>query len=304
MKHLGNLCAMLALCGLFFYFLGAAGPVRQAARKALALCAQSVIPSMLPFLVVSDLLISLGLGNLLGRHFAGLMALYHLPGSAATALFLGLLGGCPIGAKTTAALFRTGALTESEARRLLPFVNNAGPVFLISVLGVGIFQSLRVGVWLWLIHLLSALLTGLCFRGRSCPQRRDSPVCFAAPSLVSAVAGALTRSGGAMLSICVCVVFFSVLVSPLTKLPGPIGAFLTGLLELFSMTPHLTADRLSLVIASLCTGWGGLSVLCQTAAILEGTGLPFLPCLKGKAVQGLIAGLLALALAPWILPGP
>ena len=45
---------------------------------------------------------------------------------------------------------------QDGGRALLAFCNNSNPVFLISVLGVGVFGSVRAGVWLWLIHVLSA----------------------------------------------------------------------------------------------------------------------------------------------------
>lgn len=71
-------------------------------------------------------------------------------GCASSALLLGLVGGYPIGAQTAAGLYRDRLLTREEAQRLLTFCNNANPVFLISVLGAGVFGSVRVGVWLWL----------------------------------------------------------------------------------------------------------------------------------------------------------
>ncbi|WP_295580663.1 hypothetical protein [uncultured Oscillibacter sp.] len=66
-----------------------------------------------------------------------------------------------------------------------------------------------------------------------------------------------------------------------------------GAVELFSLTPLLAPDRLGFVIAAFCSGWGGLSVLCQTAAVLDGSGLPLGACLRGKALQGLLSALLA-----------
>ncbi|MFR0770562.1 MAG: hypothetical protein ACLSHO_14075 [Dysosmobacter sp.] len=75
------------------------------------------------------------------------------------------MGGYPIGARTAAELYASGDLTRQEAERLLTFCNNSNPVFLISVLGVGVFGSVRAGLWLWLIHVCAALLTGLLFRG-------------------------------------------------------------------------------------------------------------------------------------------
>ena len=100
-----------------------------------------------------------------------------------------------------------------------------------------------------------------------------------------------------MLSVCGFVLFFFVLASPLASLGGPLAAGLVGFWELFSLTPLLAADRLSFVLASACAGWGGVSILCQTAAVLEGSGLRLRNVVLGKAVQALLAGGLAWAVS-------
>ena len=55
------------------------------------------------------------------------------------------------------------------------------------------------------------------------------------------------------------------------------------------------------VLAAGCAGWGGLSVLCQTAAVLEGSSLRLRNCLLGKVLQGLLYAVLALALQKYVL---
>ena len=296
--------ACLALGGVLVLFLAEAGFVRAAAAEALSLCAGSVIPALFPFLVVSSLLLSLGLGELLSPMLAGLMEpLFRVDGVGSSALLLGLVGGYPIGAKTAADLYRGGRLSRPEAERLLAFCTNSNPVFLISVLGVGVFGSVRAGVWLWLIHLLSALLTGLLFRNHGGPARRQAggTAAFQAVSLSAAFVAAVRESLSGMLSVCAFVTFFYVLARPLASLGGWLGAVLVGLTELFSLTPLLRPDRFGFILASAMAGWGGLSVLCQTAAVLEGSGLRLQSCAAGKAVQGLLAGLLAALLAGYAL---
>lgn len=296
--------ACLALGGVLVLFLAEAGFVRAAAAEALSLCAGSVIPALFPFLVVSSLLLSLGLGELLSPMLAGLMEpLFRVDGVGSSALLLGLVGGYPIGAKTAADLYRGGRLSRPEAERLLAFCNNSNPVFLISVLGVGVFGSVRAGVWLWLIHLLSALLTGLLFRNHGGPARRQAggTAAFQAVSLPAAFVAAVRESLSGMLSVCAFVTFFYVLARPLASLGGWLGPVLVGLTELFSLTPLLRPDRFGFILASAMAGWGGLSVLCQTAAVLEGSGLRLQSCVAGKAVQGLLAGLLAALLAGYAL---
>ena len=292
------LCVLF--CGVLLWFLWDTTAIRSAVTEALILCAGSVIPAMFPFLVVSSLLIALGLGDALAPALAGVMSrLFHLPGSAGSALLLGLTGGYPIGAKTAADLYRSGQLTRAETQRLLTFCNNANPAFFLSVLGAGVFDSVRVGLYLWLIHLLSALLSGwfLCRKhtfGRfhSPPIRNGTLEPFSV-LWVSAVGSALQG----ILSICAFVVIFYVLTRPLASLPGIVGIAATGVLELFSLIPRLSGDASSLILVSALSGWGGLSVLCQTASMLAGTDLSISSCIKGKALQGLLSALLAGLLA-------
>lgn len=296
MKKRGRTDLFLILCGILIWFLTDAARIRAEAGEALVLCGKSVIPALFPFLVVSSLLVSLGFGEWLSPYLGGLMApLFRLPGLASSALVLGLVGGYPIGAQTAADLYRQRLLTRQETERLLSFCNNSNPVFLISVLGVGVFGSVQTGVWLWLIHVLSALLVGLLFRGhgKTADRRRPPPIPCRAVSLPAALVAAVRNSAVGMLSVCAFVTLFYVVAAPLEALGGRLGPALVGMVELFSLTPLLTPDFFGFVLAAGCAGWGGLSVLCQTAAVLDGTDLTLRPCLLGKLIQGLLAALLA-----------
>ena len=300
-----RLAVCLGLCVLLVWFLADAAEVRASAKEALSLCARSVIPSLFPFMVVSSLLLALGFGELAAPWLAGLMEpLFRVPGAGSAALLLGLVGGYPIGAKTAADLCRNGLVSREEAERLLAFCNNSNPVFLISVLGTGVFGSVRAGVWLWLIHLLAALLTGLIFRGNSKhttkqSAARSSP--FQTADFIPAFVDAVRSSLSGILSVCAFVVFFYVLAQPMAALGGRMGACLVGSLELFSLTPLLNPDAFSFVLAAGAAGWGGASVLFQTLAVLEGSGLRLRNCLLGKAAQGLLSLLLAAGLAEYVL---
>ena len=300
MKKRWRAAACLILCASMAACLAEAGAVRDAAAEALSLCVRSVVPATFPFLVVSAWLVRLGVGELTAPWLAGLMEpLFRVPGAGSSALLLGMTAGYPIGAASAAELYREGSLSRSEAERLLTFCNTGNPVFFISVLGSGVFGSVRTGLYLWLIHLLSALLTGLFLRGSETSAERQHPPAAApiravslAGSFVAAVRSALTTQ----VTVCAYVTFFYVAVRPLASLGGRIGAVLVGSTELYSLVPLLTADGFGFVLASVMAAWGGLSVLCQTAAVLEESGLPLTPCLRGKLLQSLLSGILAVLL--------
>lgn len=304
MKKQFHTLLLAALSALMVLLLAEAESARAAAREALQLCAHTVIPALFPPLIVSALLVALGFSEWVGPHLARWMTpLFRLPGSAGSALLLGLVGGYPIGARTAAELYRSRRLTRQEAMRLLTFCNNSSPVFFISVLGVGVFGSVRVGVWLWLIHVAAAVLTGVLLSRRSTGIPRQVPSLDShwESSACSALVGAVRESVMGMLNLCGFVVLFYVLSRPLAALKAPLGPLLVGVTELFSLTPLVTADPFGFILAAACSGWGGLSVLFQTAAVLEDSGLPLRPCLAGKALHGALSAALAAVLAGYVL---
>lgn len=305
MKRFLQFFVFSALLGTLVWFLADSARLRAAAVEALSLCAHAVIPALFPFLVVSSLLVRLGFAGWVTPWCTGLMAsLFRLPGHAGSALILGLIAGYPVGARTAAELYRSHLLTQDEAQRLTAFCNNSNPVFLISVLGGGVFQSIRLGVWLWLIHVASALLTGLLFRGRKVPSRRHaSPSPAPVPESISAAFVSSVRNAATtMLTVCAFVTLFYTLASPLSGLGTPLCAMLVGCLELFSLTPLLSNDAFGFLLAAGCSGWGSLSVLCQTAAVLEESGLSLRFCALGKLCQGVLSVLLAIPITGWLFP--
>ena len=283
-----------------------------AARDALTLCAQTVIPSLFPFFVLSSLLVSCGAGEALSSLLAPLMRpLFGLSGAGAAALALGLCGGYPVGARTSAELTRSGALTREEGERLLGFCNNAGPGFLLGICGGAVFASPRAGAALYLIHVASALLTGLLLCRRLPPIRAVRTARTAeqrGASLSAALPAAVQGALSGILNVCAFVVFFTVLARlALSLLPDAAArslpcAMLLGLLELTSGVTALPNSRAGFLLCAAMLGWGGLSVHCQTLSALADSPLTGKYYLRGKAVQAAVSLLLALPALPALFP--
>ena len=314
------------LCSAFAGLLRWPAEAAQAVRDSLSLCAGTILPALFPFFVLSTLVVGSGLAARLGRPLERCMkALFRVNGACAAALVLGLIGGYPVGARTTAELYRTGRCSASEARRLLGFCNNAGPSFLIGVVGVGIFQSTKLGLLLECIHIFSALLIGLLCRfvpdTQSAHEKAAEPLSPARSiSAAALLPRAVQQSVSALLNVCGFIVLFGVLLKllnccgllrmaaqMLSALLLPFGVseqwctpLLGGMLELCSGVAALPIGAASIPMAAFLLGWGGLSVHCQTMSVLEGSGLSIRPCLIGKLLHGaLSAALTALALKLW-----
>ena len=305
---MGKLKSATAL--LFLTFFGA-GLLRYpaesaaAAREGLALCLETVLPSLFPFFVLSSLLVQSDAPRLLSRALARFMyPLFGVSGAGASALVLGLLGGYPVGARTVAALYERGGIGREEAEQLLAFCNNSGPGFFLGVCGASVFGSVRAGAYLYLIHVGAALLTGVLLRRDLALPREKTVSKRNAPfDLAAALPSAVQSSFAAVGSVSAFVIFFMVLLRLMTLLPAlaalpPLPrAAVFGFVEMTNGVNALPATREGFVLCAAVMNWGGLSVQAQTRAMLAPGGLSARRCALGKAVQALVGLPLALLAA-------
>ena len=296
MKKLFPLLAALAAAVLLTLRPQAAS---AGVRSGLALCAGTVIPSLVPFFVVIALLLKLGLADRLQGIFRPVMGpLFHMRGACALPLLAGLLGGYPSGARTAAGMYAQGRLTRQEAETLLGFCDNCGPGFLLGYAGTAVLGDARLGAALCGVHILSALATGMAVcrvrrqRGtpQALPQGRGESVSFAR-ALTESARGAVD----ATLNVCAFVVLFQTLAALL-----PLPWYAMGALELVTGMSALPAGRAGFVAAAALAGWGGVSVHCQALALTAPEGLSFRAHWWGKAVQAGVSALLAAAVLPLV----
>lgn len=287
------------------------------ARSGITVCIQIIVPSLLPFFVLSGLLSALGAPQSIARAAAPLLQRLGISPYAAAPLILGLVGGYPVGAAAVGDLVRSGALSEEDGNILLPFCNNTGPAFIIGAAGSAIFGSGSYGLLLYCCHVAAALSLALLLphriaRAQSAIPRHTAPVPFS-----QALTRSITSAVGAAANICGYVIFFSVLTA-LLRAAGVISglsAFLSlragmelqaanaltvGILELGSgigTMQGLAPTPGNLSLASFLLGFGGLSVHCQTLSVLDGTKIKCARHFIGRILAGTISAFLTYLLS-------
>lgn len=289
----------------------------DAAKTGLQLCYNVIIPSLFPFFVLSALVVDLGLAGYVGRALERFMRpLFNVPGSCASALVLGVIGGYPVGARTAISLYEKGLCSRTEAERLLAFCNNSGPAFILGVVGAGIFADSRIGILLYLAHVAASVCIGLLFRFYKKNEQVGGTgrLSFETQRISAAFTGSIKTSFLSTLNICAFVVFFTVVIRMLTVsgvlptlahglgiLLSPLGMteqwgqrLLIGVMEISSGVWSLTgAGSLSgkVSMAAFVLGWAGISVHCQVLSFLGDSGLSVRTYLLGKLLHGGLSAL-------------
>lgn len=242
----------------------------RASVSGLKLFFDVVFPSLLPFFILSEVLLAYGMVHFLGVFFEPIMRpLFNVPGVGSFVLSMGLAAGYPMDAVLTAKFRRQGLCTKVEGERLLAFTNTADPLFIFGAVAVGMFGMPALGLVLALAHYIGAFLVGLCFRfwGRETParppQRTTAPAAafglvrrafrelFRARAEDGRALGVLLNDAireavATLFMIMSFIVLFSVIIQVFDHI-GVVGLLsipLGALLRLLGLSPHLTSALL------------------------------------------------------------
>jgi len=315
--------SLLAL-GMFIY----PQEVLSSAGGGLALWWRFVLPALLPFFILSELLMAAGFVHFLGVLLESFMRpVFRLPGKAAFVVAMGYTSGFPMGAVLTARLRQSGEITRVEGERLLAFTNNPSPGFMLGAVASGMLGKPALGIILSSSIYLANLLVGFMFRFyRYTPSPRHS---YPSPSLKRAwremkdaqakdnrpigqiLNDAIKQSITTVLMVAGFMAFFSVILrllniwhvtaflaalihSVVSEIPIPILlAFFNGLFEMTigcqGTIQAVTELNHQVALLALLMGWSGLSVFAQVAGFISETDLRFLPFVVARALQGIVA---------------
>lgn len=271
----------------------------DAGLKGVFLCLDTVIPSLFPFFVCSGLITGLGMTKPLEKLFAPFMKpLFGVSGAGALPFVLGILSGYPVGAKCVADLYSKGYCSKKEGEKLLAFCNNSGPLFILGAVGAGMIENVSIGRYLYIIHILSAFITGIIFKFYKAETIEIAELpAMEKSGFTKTVLDAFSGATQSIISVCGFVILFSVIGEAIPKMG--ISPVFHGLLEITGGTEkilNMPADfNLRLSLVSGVIAFSGVSVMLQVSGIIGKTNLSPKLYFMGKAVQGFVAYALTMA---------
>ncbi len=122
----------------------------------------SVLPGLLPFMLLTKLLTEIGTVFKITKKMDKFSyAVFGTPGVSLYAFFMSILSGYPIGAKIISDLYSKNLINEENAKKMSIFCTTSGPVFVIGTVGSIMFKSFKFGLILYFSHILSSIFLGI-----------------------------------------------------------------------------------------------------------------------------------------------
>ena len=296
----------------------------SAAKSGLLLWANSVIPSLLPFFIATELLLQTNIVDHLGRFLNFIMRpLFNVPGIGGVAFIMGIISGYPIGAKISADLREQNLITKTEATRLISFTNNSGPLFIIGTVGIFMFGNSLVGILLFITHILASLSVGFLFRfynlndnsnytfSKKTYYNKSAPNISIGDMLSKSISNAINH----IVIIGGFIVLFSVVLSILkeTRFLQLLSSFLYPIFNLLNVTEftngfvcgiveltnglnqitsiNIKAISTNIIFCAFLLGFGSVSILFQVLSIVSKTDISIKPYIYAKLLHGFLAAI-------------
>lgn len=157
--------SLLFLSSLLLFFCLLIFPARTFfyACEGVNLWFHTILPSLLPFLILTSLLLETGAARRISaRAEVFFQTVFGLSPAGFYALFLGLFCGFPMGARITAQLYEAEEIDRNEACYLLTFCSSPSPAFLSSYVILTAFSGQIHPGFVFGVLYGSNFLTGFC----------------------------------------------------------------------------------------------------------------------------------------------
>lgn len=304
--------------GLLLVFLASMllfpGASYKGASSGLLLWFHNVLPNLLPFIIISNLMVRLDITRQISRIFHPVLGrLLHISQAGCYPVVIGFLSGIPMGAKSTADLIAENKLSKREGQFLFSMCNNASPMFIIGYISITQLKLQNISYVLFAVIYGSAIVSALLCRqffpdkgkayanglsGSTSPVRGKAlSNRFSFELLDSSILNGfeiVTKIGGY-------IILFSILAQIIKEIgpeTGFIKAFLMGTLEITTGINQICSSGLDssikIVLVSVLTSFGGFSGIAQTKSVLGDTGLSIKSYIIVKLISAVIAMIFAL----------
>ena len=123
----------------------------ESIRITIELFLKSIMPSLFLFILFSNVLLQIDIKSGLKKVFKNNYAIVFIA-------IIGFICGYPMGAKAINEYLDKKEITTSQAKFLLTFANNASPIFILSTIGITMFNNIYFGIILAISHYLASLI--------------------------------------------------------------------------------------------------------------------------------------------------
>lgn len=274
--------------------------VFETISSSLDIWVTSILPSLFPFFVISDILINYHITNYIPKFIKKTFAkLFHVSDSIITIFFLSCISGFPSNARNARTLYDKNVITQEEATHALIFTHFSNPLFILSTVAVFFLQKEQYGILILISHYLGNIILGIITRSLTLSNNNLNYTKeeIKSQNFSTILIKAIQSSIDTLLLILgtlTCFLIFSSLLINHFSFNDYTSSIIKGILEITTGLKSLSLlnikDIYKVVISTALISFGGLSVHLQVISQLVNTKISYYPFFIARIFHALISG--------------
>lgn len=266
--------------------------------NALKVFCTTLFPSIFPFFLISDLLISYNFCNTLNKYFAKINNfLFHTSNASNFVIIMSIFSGFPSGAKYIKTLLDKHMLNLNQANYLITFTHFANPLFVLSITK-SLFPNKSIGYLILLSHILANILLAIIIRPKEKEKIQNlewNQISSFSTNLSNSIKSSLNLLALILGNTC----FFYIvtkLISTYFNMNIISSIFMNGFFDmtkgLNSITLLSTTYLFKAILVLTFISFGGINVHMQVLDIISNTKIKYKNFLLGRISQLAISSFL------------
>lgn len=235
-----------------------------------------VFVSIFPFIILSDILFYFNYDLFLKKIFGNIISkLFNVSKSTSIIYVLSILTSHPTNSVYIKEMLDRKEIDENDINKILLTTYFPSIAFVIGTIGIGIYHSIKTGVFLYLTILIKNILIGIFLRGKNLSKEIQS-IKKNNITLQETISNSIIKGINISYTILGNIIIFTIIVNLLNNylnINSTILSLISGMLEMTSgifMISNLNINlSQKILLTSFILNFSGLSIIFQTTSILN-----------------------------------
>lgn len=308
-KKFTKLTLILFIIFLIYSIFTKTNVVVSSIEFSINLFFKNIFPSLFPMFILTSILTSIGLPKLLGNLFNNIcITLFKTKGISSYIFFSSLLSGFPSSGKITNELLEKQEINEIDASKILNFTFLANPLFVINTVGLMFLNNKKIGIIIYVCHVISNLIVGILFRNLYDVKENKKDINIKKElmsfnnhlnkvNIIKEFLESISKTLLTLLNVFGVITCFIILLNLINFDINPLlDTLFKGIIEQTTGLKYLSlADipyKLKVYTSIFLISFGGLSIHAQIFNILSKYKIKYYPFLLARIIHALISVLL------------
>lgn len=262
-----------------------------------SLCIHDLFPSLIPFMLLSSILINYNFIDDLSNMFKFITKKFKVSENCSFILIMSIISGNPSNAKYIKDMLNKELININDAQKCLNFCSFTNPIFILNTIGLTFLNSKKLGLIILISNYISAFIIGLFNKRDNNIIKKNKSIlnnysfinilCMSIKNIIDTLLLIL-----GIITICIII---TTLIDSIFHIPDNFK-FIYGFLEITQGLKYLSLTNLNpnikAIISSFIISFGGICIHMQIFSILDNKKIRYKPYLLSRIIHSFLSAII------------